>query len=249
MRLLQVSTNPVLALEAITEGSLAGASNLPGIAQAIIDEGPSPKMHLAADLARDLALTGRKSVIWTIFTNTISQLENMLVDLNPVTLFGAVPSGDISDLATREGRLRRFHDDPSCSILIANPAAAGEGISLHRICHDAIYVDRSYNTTHYLQSIDRIHRLGLDPNSETNIHILQTLAPMGLGSIDHSVSRRLAVKVRALQILLDDPDLHEIALDEENAEAPIDYDIRPEDLDDLLDELEGRLTFHEEDEE
>lgn len=155
MRLLQLSTNPVLALRAIMEDAPGTQS---GIVQQVLDDGPSPKMTAVRDFARDLSAQGRKTVIWSIFTDTIEQLERMLADLNPVTIFGAVPTGETNDPNTREGRLRIFHQDPHCRTLIANPAAAGEGISLHRICHDAIYVDRSYNSTHYLQSIDRIHR-------------------------------------------------------------------------------------------
>jgi hypothetical protein len=151
-----------------------------------------------------------------------------------------VPSGDPTDMHTREGRLFRFHRDNACQVLIANPAAAGEGISLHTVCHDAIYVDRSYVSTHYLQSIDRIHRLGLPPDVETNIFIYRTKAPAGLGSIDYSVSRRLAMKIRGLQQLLNDQDLHEVALDEENADDPIDYDVELQDLVDLVAELEGK---------
>src|SRR5262249_6303933 len=128
-------------------------------------------------------------------------------------------------------------------------AAAGEGISLHEVCHDAIYLDRSYNTTHYLQSIDRIHRLGLEPGVETNIYIFQTVAPKGIGSIDRSVNRRLAMKLRNLQQLLNDQDLHEIALDEENAADPTDYGVEFDDLIDLIDELEGKdLSFDENEE-
>jgi hypothetical protein len=58
-------------------------------------------------------------------------------------------------------------------------------------------------------------------------------------------SRRLAQKLRALQVLLDDPDLHEIALDEESADDPVDYDIDPQDLIDLIEQLEGRAVFDE----
>lgn len=237
MRLLQLSANPVLALRSIADESLAVDS---GILEQVIAEGPSTKMRAVAEKARELASHGRKSVVWTIFTDTLLQMERLLADLNPVTIYGAVPSGEATDPTTREGKLQRFHEDPSCMVLIANPAAAGEGISLHKVCHDAIYLDRSYVTTHYLQSIDRIHRLGLDKDVETNIYIYRTLAPMGLGCIDHSVSHRLRQKLRALQVLLDDADLHEIALDEENSEDPIAWDITPEDVRDLIDVLEGR---------
>jgi SNF2 family DNA or RNA helicase len=246
MRLLQLSSNPVLALRSIADD----APNLDsGILDQVIAEGPSTKMRAVAEKARALAKDGRKSVIWTIFTDTITQMELLLADLNPVSLYGAVPTGEPTDPTTREGRIRRFHVDPSCMVMIANPAAAGEGISLHKVCHDAIYLDRSYVTTHYLQSIDRIHRLGLEPDDETNIYIYRTLAPMGLGCIDHSVSHRLRQKLRALQILLDDPDLHEIAYDEENSEDPIAWDISPDDVRDLIEVLEGRANFSDEESE
>lgn len=242
MRLLQLSSNPMLALRAIT-ADITGINS--GLVDQVVEDGPSPKMQAVAAKARDLAMNGRKSVIWTIFTDTIEQMMLMLADLNPVSLYGAVPSGDASDPGTREGRLERFHKDDDCMVMIANPAAAGEGISLHTVCHEALYLDRSYVSTHYLQSIDRIHRLGLDPNETTNVHIFQTRAPQGLGCIDHSVSRRLALKVRAMQQLLDDRDLHQIALDEENAEEPIEYDIDIQDIVDLVEELEGRVEFNE----
>ncbi|OQW74176.1 MAG: helicase [Proteobacteria bacterium ST_bin13] len=239
MRLLQLSTNPTLALQAMAR-DYSGITS--GIADRVIQEGASQKMRAVCDHARALAREGRKSVIWTIFTQSILDVERMLADLSPVTLYGAVPSGDPSDPGTREGRLRKFHEDERCMVMIANPAAAGEGISLHTVCHDAIYLDRSYVSTHYLQSIDRIHRLGLAPDIDTNIHIYRTRAPAELGSVDLSVSRRLAVKIRGLQNLLDDQDLHELAFDEENADDPVDYSIEMQDLIDLVAELEGRQS-------
>lgn len=242
MRLLQLSSNPVLALRSITS-NIIGVNS--GLVDQVLEDGPSPKMRAVADMARDLSANGRKSVIWTIFTDTIEQMSLMLADLNPVTLYGAIPSGDENDPTTREGRIRRIHDDDSCRVIIANPAAAGEGISLHRACHEALYLDRSYVSTHFLQSIDRIHRLGLDSDVITNVHIFQTKAPQGLGCIDHSVSRRLGQKIRALQVLLDDRDLHKIAFDEENADEPLEYDVEFQDLVDLVEELEGRLPFDE----
>jgi SNF2 family DNA or RNA helicase len=242
MRLLQLSANRALALRSITS-DMTGVDS--GIVDQVVAEGPSTKMRAVADLARTLARERRKTVIWTIFTDTIYQMLTMLADMNPVSLYGLVPSGEPTDPESREGRIRRFHQDSECMVMLANPAAAGEGISLHKVCHDAIYLDRSYVTTHYLQSIDRIHRLGLPPNVETNIHIFQTMTPKGLGSIDHSVSRRLAQKLRALQVLLDDPDLHEIALDEESAEDPVDYDVDPQDIIDLIEQLEGRAVYDE----
>ncbi len=242
MRLLQLSANPVLAATAMLNDVPYIDS---GIMQEVLDDGPSPKMLAVRDLARQLAVEGRKTVIWSIFVGTIEQLTYMLADLNPAVVYGAVASGDPLDPSTREGQLRRFHEDPACMTFIANPAAVGEGISLHQVCHDALYLDRSYNTTHYVQSIDRVHRLGLPPCTLTNVFIFQTTAAKGLGCVDYSVSRRLATKVRAMQRLLDDEDLHQIALDEEESEEPFDYSTDPEDLADLIQELEGHTTYNQ----
>jgi SNF2 family DNA or RNA helicase len=239
MTLLQLSVNPILALQGMSEANEL-SSLASGVIDKVIAEGPSQKMREVSNLARRLAQSARKTVIWTIFTGTIREIEKLLSDLKPVVLYGDVPTGEADTLDTREGRIKRFHEDPACSVMIANPAAAGEGISLHEVCHDAIYLDRSYNTTHYLQSIDRIHRLGLPPGTETNVHIFQTVAPKAIGSIDRSVNRRLALKLRNLQQLLNDPDLHELALDEENAIDPTNYGIEFEDLIDLIEELEGK---------
>lgn len=237
MRLLQLSVNPSLAISAMeSDGSPIESS----IVDQVLDEGNSAKLRAVADHARLLAAEGKKAVIWTIFTGTIHSLAASLADLNPVFIHGGVPSGSTNDPESREGKIKRFHEDDSCFVLIANPAAAGEGISLHTVCHNALYADRSYVSTHYLQSIDRIHRLGLPSDTETNIFIYRSKAPPVVGSIDYSVSRRLVEKIRNMQALLDDPDLHEIAFDEEEADDPIDYDVELQDIMDLIAELEGK---------
>jgi SNF2 family DNA or RNA helicase len=236
MRLLQLSVNPSLALSAMANDDVKIDS---AIVDQVLEEGSSAKMRAVMDHAYALAAKGQKCVIWTIFTDTIHSLASSLADLNPVYIHGGVPSGSKDDPDSREGRIRRFHEDDGCFVLIANPAAAGEGISLHTVCHNAIYADRSYVSTHYLQSIDRIHRLGLAPDQETHIHVYRSKAPPVIGSIDMSVSRRLVEKIRNMQMLLDDPDLHEIAFDEEEAADPIDYDVELQDIIDLIAELEG----------
>ena len=237
MRLLQLSVNPTLALNAMANDDIEISSS---IVEAVLDEGHSPKMRAVMQCAREIAARNEKVVIWTIFTGTIHTLDRALADLNPLFIHGGVPSGSDEDGTTREGKIKRFHEDKNCSVLIANPAAAGEGISLHTVCHNAIYLDRSYVSTHYLQSIDRIHRLGLAPDQETNIFVYRSRAPFEIGSVDMSVSRRLTEKIRNMQELLDDPDLHEIAYDEEQADDPIDYDVGIQDIVDLIEELENR---------
>lgn len=237
MRLLQLSINPTLALGAMADGGIILES---AIIDQVMEEGHSAKMRKVIEHAYTLAKDGEKCVIWTIFTDTVQSFFSSLADLNAVFIHGGIPSGASSDPESREGRIRRFHEDSGCYVLVANPAAAGEGINLHTVCHNAIYADRSYVSTHYLQSINRIHRLGLGPEDETHIHIYRSKAPPAIGSIDMSVSRRLIEKTRNMQQLLDDPDLHQLALDEEDAGDPLDHDIELKDIIDLVAELEGK---------
>ena len=246
IRLLQISANPVAALASMT-GSHQTAETR-SLYAAVLSEGPSAKALRAEAIARELAAKGQKCLIWSIFTQTIEDLSNRLADLNPVVIRGGVISGKPEDPDTREGRIERFRSDASCMVMIANPAAASEGMSVHMQCHHAIYLDRSFNATHYLQSIDRIHRLGLPQGTETHVHVLRHLVPSGIGSIDMSVSRRLAKKIRALEELLNDPDLHQLALEEEESGDGVDYGIEAADIDDLVREIEGRSADDSQDE-
>ena len=118
-------------------------------------------------------------------------------------------------------------------VMIANPAAAGEGISLHRACHHAIYLDRSFNAAHYLQSVDRIHRLGLDRNSKPRVEILEAR-----GTVDARVNERLNAKLEAMKIILNDQGLKALAYDPEDVEEEFLGGIEPADVEEILEHLD-----------
>jgi hypothetical protein len=90
-----------------------------------------------------------------------------------------------------------------------------------------------------LQSIDRIHRLGLSVDQDTHVHILESIAPQAFGSIDYSVRRRMIAKLRDMNAILEDLDLQQLMLDEDSADAPLDFDIQREDIIDVIDQLRG----------
>ena len=207
------------------------------------EEGLSPKMQKTIDICRTNAAMGRKTLVWTIFTETLLELKKQMIDLNAETIFGGSPTESNEELSNRESALRNFLESKNCWVLIANPAAASEGLSLHTACHDAVYLDRNYNAGHFLQSIDRIHRLGLPANAITNITVLRSVTPNGIRCIDSAVSRRLFDKVRDLQAVLNDQDLQEIAMAEDDARVADDWEITREDVIDLISELQGKTSF------
>jgi SNF2 family DNA or RNA helicase len=165
-KLLQFVSNPALLSREI--GFVH--SNL---LQAVLAEGDGPKLKYVLKRARELVRNNQKVLIWSSFVTNVEYVAQRLVDLGAVYIHGGVDAGDEDDDETREGKIKLFHDDPNVKIMVANPAAASEGVSLHKICHHAIYLDRTFNAAHYLQSEDRIHRLGLSPNEQTNIEIVE----------------------------------------------------------------------------
>jgi hypothetical protein len=239
MRLLQVAIDPQAAVVAMTEKDplLGEVPAMRALAEQLLSEEVSPRMDRAIELALDLVTAGRKVVLWAPFTRTIQTLTAALAEAGAEAIYGAVPSGEESDDDTREAILLRFHEDAGRQVLVANPAAGGEGISLHRVCHDAIFVGRTYNAAHYLQARDRIHRLGLPLNAVTRITVLESRAPGGLGSIDMSVRRRLAWKVDQMGKVLDDTDLAQLALESDQADPMLDDGLTYDDLVDLVKEL------------
>jgi len=202
-----------------------------------LDSGASSKMEKAVEICRANAELGLKTVVWSIFTGTILKLQSMLIDLNAEVYFGGSFDNRFGDDYDREQSLSRFKKSKSSMVLIANPAAGSEGLSLHQVCHHAVYVDRTYNAAHYLQSIDRIHRLGLPPETLTYINVLRTKLPDGIPNIDMSVWRRLSRKVDDMERLLSDPDLREIVAAEDDADPPVDMSMDRDDVLDLIIEM------------
>lgn len=174
----------------------------PGLLSAVIAEGSGPKLNYVVRRARELARDGKKVLIWSSFRHNVEFIAATLQDLGAVFIHGSVDAGDDDDDTTREGRIKLFHDDPHVRVMVANPAAASEGVSLHTVCHHALYLDRTFNAAHFLQSMDRIHRLGLPPNEDTTIEIVECSK-----SVDETVNLRLRSKINAMAAALNDASL------------------------------------------
>lgn len=196
LRLLKFVSNPALLSQEI------GFADQALLAE-VLEEGDSPKLSYVVKRARELAREGKKVLIWSSFVSNVEILANRLSDLGAVYIHGGVDAGDEDDNDTREGKILNFHNDPNVRIMVANPAAAGEGISLHTVCHHAIYLDRTFNASHYLQSEDRIHRLGLSSDQKTIIEIIECI-----GTIDETVHQRLKYKISKMAETLKDSSLH-----------------------------------------
>jgi hypothetical protein len=96
---------------------------------------------------------GQKIVLWTNYLGNVTELCERYKQL------GSAPfSGEVSP-ADREVTIRGFQSAESPSVLVAVPAAGGVGITL-TAAQTAVYVDKTWNAEHWMQSVDRLHRIG-----------------------------------------------------------------------------------------
>jgi SNF2 family DNA or RNA helicase len=187
-----------------------------------------------AKLIKQNADLNRKTLVWTNFVRNLLSLERMLARYEPALVHGGIPSKITAPNSprTREKEIERFRSSDRCLVLLANPAATSEGVSLHKECSDAVYLDRTFNAGQYLQSVDRIHRLGIKEDHETRITFLITAH-----TIDEVVDDRIREKAERLGTLLEDHDIASMALpDDEDYGRAIDSD---EDLAALFAHLRG----------
>lgn len=204
VRLLQAASNPSLLNQYSAEFRIPplDASGLP--VDQLIEKYPEyempVKLEYAVKLTRELCKKGHKVLIWTSFVHNIKMLKTLLHKLNPSVVYGEIPKDDDdNEQLNREKMIRDFKTSPKHMVLIANPGACAESVSLHKICHHAIYIDRTFNGAQYMQSLDRIHRLGLTANERVYYYFLQAS-----NTIDNVIDSRLGQKLKRMLDLLDD---------------------------------------------
>ena len=244
MYLLEAATNPALLARSSSAHDPipfrypplaipAGSRLAELVASYSLHEVPA-KLERLAVLVEQNASKGKKTLVWSNFVGNLLTLERVFARYQPALIYGGIPtrSSEFTGDRTRESELERFRSDDRCLVLIANPAATAEGISLHEICHDAIYLDRTFNAGQYLQSVDRIHRLGLRRGVTTNVTFI-----LSEGTIDEAVDSRVRLKAARLAQMLNDPDLVTMALPDDEEYGEILDDVA--DLQAIFDHLAG----------
>lgn len=212
IRLMQAATNPLLLrqpLKEIAEAEgidLSGVTEDDGILQSVLQYAESEvpaKFEKALEIINTIIAKNGKVVVWACYIKTIEMFSKFLSQngIRNKTLYGATPvaSDAITPESeeyelTREAIVKEFNDLTSgLNVIIANPFAVAESISLHKACHNAVYIERSFNAAHFIQSKDRIHRYGLPVGTVTNYYYL-----VSENSIDETIDERLTTKENRL---------------------------------------------------
>lgn len=187
-----------------------------------------PKYEWVSRFIAEAHSQNRKTLVWSSFVGNLELLSQVLEPFSPAVIHGKVRA------EARDSEIHRFRNDESCAVLLTNPQTLGEGISLHLTTNQAVFVDRTYNAAQYLQALDRIHRLGLPQNIETDVYLLQSNA-----SIDERVEHRLNDKIATLAELLEDQELKKLSLpgDDDSQDLMESLGLNKWDIDDLLGHL------------
>jgi SNF2 family DNA or RNA helicase len=171
---------------------LAQLASNPALIDSRYQETPAKFAALDGLLPAYLRDPSDKAIIWTSFVGNIPALRQRFTEFSPVCLHGEM------DGKSRNKAVSAFKRDPDVRLLIANPAAAREGLTLTQ-ARTAIYVDRTFNLVDFLQSQDRIHRLSQSKACEI-------LLLTGEGTIDEFIDFSISQKHRLARYAQHDSD-------------------------------------------
>lgn len=129
----------------------------------------SDDIKLTSKLCKFLSIIKNKKekcVIWCVFVDTINLVTCILKKqgFSAKAIYGDTLQDE------RDKTIDEFNYG-TLQMIVTNPATLAESVSLHRSCHEAHYLELNYNLYQYLQSRDRIHRLGLKDTDKTNYYI------------------------------------------------------------------------------
>lgn len=226
VRLLQLESNPHMLLQTLDISEFKNVLDITDdiddidyvdysceIRKNIENMGLSSKKRQCINKTCDLVREGKTVIIWCIFKDSIRSIQKMLLEkgIKAEYIMGEVELEDRTQLISdfRNGKF---------DVLITNPHTLAESVSLHTVCHDAIYFEYSYNLVHLLQSKDRIHRLGLPSNQYTQYYYMQDFFKHDeeMFSMDEKIYLRLQEKEKIMLDAIDNQELEPVYTPEED---------------------------------
>ena len=240
IRLMQAASNPMLLRKPIRESLDSDLSDtlfiddtdfLDTINQYENLETPVKFRALLSMVVR-LLEQGQKVLVWTYYIGNILGIAEYLSthSIQSKLLYGAIPTAsDEADVESRENIIDEFKSkESSFQVLIANPYAVGESISLHRACQNAIYFERNFNAAVFLQSQDRIHRFGMEEGKTATYRYIQCA-----DTIEQTIARRLDEKIDLMMDVIESQEIPLLNLTRESEDT---------DQDDILAIIKDYMT-------
>lgn len=216
IRLIQASSNPKLLLKSINTSEITSIYEDDISGDDMHDDGAtdskeielierinmSSKMRATINKISDLVSGSNKVIVWCLFIDTIdllvSELRDRQIKAKSVTGRNGIDERDSIIDEFKNGEL---------SVLVTNPNTLAESVSLHKACHNAIYLEFGFNLTYLLQSKDRIHRVGLNEGEHTHYYFALTKKYNQHGPIDEDIYDRLSIKDKRMRDVIESNNL------------------------------------------
>ena len=136
-----------------------------------------------------------KKIVWTAFTDNVEMIARRYPERRPARIHGR------RSMADRNSDIVRFLEEDGCTLLVATPGSAKEGLTL-TVSDHAIFFDRTFSLDDYLQAQDRIHRI-----SQIRECVVENL--IATDTVDEWVSALLSAKEQAAALAQGDINLPE----------------------------------------
>lgn len=152
----QIALTQMLRLAQITSGWLPTTTVVAPAGEVSVTPnapfpGPNPRLEALREVCDEVA---DKAIIWARFRHDVDSIVGALGD-------SAVRYDGMCNAQDRIRAIQEFcHGE--ARFFVANPAAAGEGLTLHAggRCRTVVYYNNTFRLTDRLQSEDRAHRIG-----------------------------------------------------------------------------------------
>jgi hypothetical protein len=162
-------------------------------------------------LVKELISINKKVLVWSTHRATIDLIFN---ELKSDRVFIKQITGSTEDDERRIIKNEFNNPSSALQVIIATPQSSAESISLHKDCQNAIYYDLNFNAAQFIQSLDRIHRVGGSEDKEVNYKFLHYE-----NSIDIKIYKRVFEKADLqMQVIEDDNSIFSIPDEDENYE-------------------------------
>ena len=160
------------------------------------------KFYKVLDLIERLKKEKKRLIIWGYFTDSIKLLDKFLKGkgFEGDFIIGETPNindeyASEANEISRSSKINFFKDEnANVDYLITNPIILGESVSLHKVCHDSLYFEKSYSLAPYAQSRDRIHRVWLDKNLKQKNYKTNYYHIISWNSIDKHIHQKINMK-------------------------------------------------------
>jgi len=151
IRLAQISSNPALIFEKYNCDNSAKLKELDIVVEEVLAN-PNKKIVIFTKYLKNIEYLKKKYSKYKMDSELGD--KKITVDFCP-----AIIMGDGMSAADKKDSEDKLQNDPNCRMLIATTQAAQAGFTLTS-ADTVVYLDKGFSMTEWLQSQDRIHRIG-----------------------------------------------------------------------------------------